>query len=74
MSSHPLLERSDMISYFYAKKNPATSPVKVKLEGEEVGTIKPVKSGWQYFPKKGKTNGKIFERLFLCQRKLEEKL
>ena len=42
----------------------------VKLEGKVVGTIKEVKSGWQYFPKGSKTGGEIFTSKFTCMHSL----
>ena len=46
-------------------------PLPVLLDGKQVGKIKPVVGGWQYYPKGSKVGGEVFPRLKKCQESLE---
>ncbi len=61
------------ISYLYTegKIGDRDTPIPVALEGKRVGTIKPVKGGWQYFPLHHKVGGTIYDTIQQVQESLE---
>ena len=59
-----------MIQYQYTEGS-LTSPIPVKFNNRRVGTIKPVKGGWQYFPLNHKKGGEIFSTITEVQKSLE---
>lgn len=65
--------RTDMIEYLYTegKIGDRETPVPVRYQGKRVGTIKPVKGGWCYFPLNHKRGGEVFPTLGQCQKSLE---
>ncbi len=58
------------IEYLYTTEK-QNEPIPVRLDGKRVGTIKPVKGGWQYFPLSHKKGGEIFETVDEVQKSLE---
>jgi len=60
-----------LIEYLYTEGRNDV-PIKVRLDGIISGTIKPVKNGWQYFPKDHKKGGEIFNTVALCQKSLKD--
>jgi hypothetical protein len=62
-----------MIEYLYTegKIGDRNTPVPVRMNGKRVGTIKPVKGGWQYFPMNHKQGGEIFDTIDKVQKSLE---
>ena len=58
------------IEYLYTEGK-TNVPISVRLDKRVVGTIKPVKGGWQYFPLNHKKGGEIFETIQEVQNSLE---
>jgi hypothetical protein len=52
-----------IIEYAYGTDKNGKTIVTVKLEKKIVGAIKPVESGFKYFPKGQKTGGEKFETI-----------
>jgi hypothetical protein len=57
-----------MIEYKHSDKS---KDIQVKLNRVRVGTIKPVKGGFQYFPISAKVGGEIFDTVGKVKRSLE---
>ncbi len=57
-----------MIEYKHSDKS---KDIQVKLNRVRVGTIKPVKGGFQYFPISKKVGGEIFDTVEKVKRSLE---
>jgi hypothetical protein len=58
------------IKYLYTEGK-RDVPVKVKLEGQIIGTINPVEGGWQYVPRGRKHGGKVFPTINEVQESLK---
>ena len=61
------------IEYLYQEGVPACErePLKVRLDGHIVGEIRKVQGGYQYFPSRHKTGGRIFPTVDQVQKSLE---
>ncbi len=61
------------IEYLYTnnKIGDRNTPIPVRLNGIRIGTIKPVKGGWQYFPIHHKQGGEIYDSIEMVQKSLE---
>lgn len=63
-----------MLQYLYQEGVPACSkePLKVRLDSRNVGEIRKVDGGYQYFPNGAKRGGEVFPTVSAAQRTLAE--
>jgi hypothetical protein len=63
-----------MLEYLYQEGAPTCSkePIKVRLDGRQVGEIRKVEGGYQYFPKGQRTGGPVLPTVTAVQRSLAD--